>query len=209
MVSAMDDRSHAITLCLQRLRRGERGAANEMLPLVYDELRALAGRLMRGDRPDHTLQPTALVHEAWLKVARSLDGGGVPNDRQHFLAVATKAMRQVLVNHARDRKAQKRGDGAVRVPLDSVVEAIEATTGDVAAMDDVLDRLAVDHPRPAQIVEMRVFGGMLVEEVAQALDLAPSTVKADWRFARAWLQRQFAGGSDARTRFGVDGDDSP
>ena len=209
MVPPMDDRSHAITNCLQRLRRGERDAAHDMLPLVYAELRALAGHLMRGDRPGHTLQPTALVHEAWLKVARSLDGGGVPNDRQHFLAVATKAMRQVLVNHARDRKADKRGAGAERVPLDSVVDALEALTGDVTAMHDVLERLAVDHPRPAQIVEMRVFGGMLVEEVAQALDLAPSTVKADWRFARAWLQQQFADGSAPTTRFRVDADDAP
>lgn len=205
----MDDRSHAITEHLQRLRRGEREAAQEMLPLLYEELRALANHLMRGDRPGHTLQPTALVHEAWLKVARSLDGGGVPNDRQHFLAVATKAMRQVLVNHARARNADKRGSGAARAPLDAVVDAIEAVTGDVAAMNDLLERLAVDHPRPARIVEMRVFGGMLVDEVAQTLDLAPSTVKADWRFARAWLQRQFADGSDATTRFRVDGDDPP
>lgn len=143
---------------------------------------------MRGDRPDHTLQPTALVHEAWLKVAKALDGGGGPRDRQHFLAVATKAMRQVLVNHARDRRAQKRGSGQARVALDDVVDAIEATTGDVVAWSDLLDRLAAEHPRPAQIVELRVFGGLLVEEVAEALDLAPSTVKADWRFARAWLQ---------------------
>ena len=180
--------SHAITLCLQRLRSGDQAAMHEMLPLVYAELRALAGHLMRGDRPGHTLQPTALVHEAWLKVAKALDGGGGPRDRQHFLAVATKAMRQVLVNHARDRRAQKRGSGQARVALDDVVDAIEATTGDVVAWSDLLDRLAAEHPRPAQIVELRVFGGLLVEEVAQALDLAPSTVKADWRFARAWLQ---------------------
>lgn len=179
---------HAITLCLQRLRAGDQGAMHEMLPLVYAELRALAGHLMRGDRPDHTLQPTALVHEAWLKVAKALDGGGGPRDRQHFLAVATKAMRQVLVNHARDRRAQKRGSGQARVALDDVVDAIEATTGDVVAWSDLLDRLATEHARPAQVVELRVFGGLLVEEVAQALDLAESTVKADWRFARAWLQ---------------------
>ena len=179
---------HAITLCLMRLRSGDQEAMHEMLPLVYAELRSLAGHLMRGDRPDHTLQPTALVHEAWLKVAKALDGGGGPRDRQHFLAVATKAMRQVLVNHARDRRAQKRGSGQARVALDDVVDAIEATTGDVVAWSDLLDRLAAEHPRPAQIVELRVFGGLLVEEVAEALDLAPSTVKADWRFARAWLQ---------------------
>ena len=204
----MHDRSHAITHCLQRLRDGDRAAAHEMLPLLYDELRALAGHMMRGDRADHTLQPTALVHEAWLKVARSLDGGGVPNDRQHFLAIATTAMRQVLVNHARDRKAGTRGAGAERVPLDAVVDAIEAMTGDVTTMNDVLERLAIDHQRAAQIVEMRVFGGLLVEEVAQALELGPTTVKAEWRFARAWLQRHFADGP-ATTRFRVDGDDTP
>lgn len=205
----MSDPAHTITSCLQRLRSGDRSAADEMLPLVYDQLRALAGRLMRGDRPDHTLQPTALVNEAWLKVARGFDGGHGPADREHFLAVATKAMRQVLVNHARDRRAVKRGAGALRVPLDDVVDAIEATTGDIAAWNDLLERFAAEHPRPAQIVEMRVFGGMLVEEVATALDLAPSTVKADWRFARAWLQQHLPGTgdpSDAPPRSGVDGD---
>lgn len=183
-----------ITLCLQRLRRGDAAAADEMLPWIYGELRALAGKLMRGDRPDHTLQPTALVHEAWVKIAGALGGGSDVRDRQHFLAIAAKAMRQVLINHARDRKAQKRGDGAVRVPLDSCLDAIEAETGDLVALHDVLERLAQEHPRPAQIVEMRVFGGLLVEEVAAALDLAESTVKADWRFARAWLQKALADG---------------
>jgi RNA polymerase sigma factor (TIGR02999 family) len=130
-------------LCLQRLRDGDRGAADEMLPLVCEQLRALAGRLMRGDRPGHTLQPTALVHEAWFKVARALDGGGGPRDREHFLAVATKAMRQVLVNHARDRRAAKRGAGAARVPLDDVVDAMEATTGDLAGWNDLIERTFV------------------------------------------------------------------
>jgi len=188
----MSSSPHAITLCLQRLRSGEAAAANEMLPLVYQELRGLAGHLMRGDRA-HTLQPTALVHEALLKIASALDGGASPRDRQHFLAVAATAMRQVLVNHARDRRAQKRGAGASRVALDDCVDAIEAQTGDLVALHDLLERFATDHPRPAQIVEMRVFGGMLVEEVAAALDLAESTVKADWRFARAWLQRALPG----------------
>jgi RNA polymerase sigma factor (TIGR02999 family) len=187
------DQPAAITLCLQRLRNGDAQAAHEMLPLIYGELRLLAGRMMRGDRPDHTLQPTALVHEAWLKVARALEGGGGPRDHQHFLATATKAMRQVLVNHARERRADKRGSGAARVVLDDVLEAIEATTGDVSTWTDLLDRFAAEHPRPAQIVELRVFGGLLVEEVAQMLDLAPSTVKADWRFARAWLQSKLPG----------------
>ena len=186
----MSDLAHVITHCLQRLRAGDRDAAHEMLPLLYQELRALAGRMMRGDRPDHTLQPTALVHEAWLKVARALDGGGGPRDREHFLAVATQAMRQVLVNHARDRRTDKRGAGGAREPLDSVVDALEAQVGDVTEWNDLLDRFAAEHPRPARIVELRVFGGLLVEEVAAALDLAASTVKADWRFARAWLQKK-------------------
>lgn len=212
LLRPMSDPAHAITLCLQRLRAGDRAAADDMLPLVYGELRALAGRLMRGDRPDHTLQPTALVNEAWLKVARGLGGASSPRDREHFLAVATKAMRQVLVNHARDRRAQKRGAGAARVPLDDVVDAIEATTGDVTTWNDLLERFAGDHPRPAQIVEMRVFGGMLVDEVARALDVAESTVKADWRFARAWLQQHLAepgAPSAPPPRSGVDARDRP
>lgn len=196
----MIDPSHSITLCLQRLRAGDGKAADEMLPLLCDQLRALAGRLMRGDRPDHTLQPTALVHEAWLKVARSLEGGASPRDREHFLAIATTAMRQVLVNHARDRRRHKRGGGAARVGLDDIVDVIEATTGDVVAWNDLLERFAAEHPRPARIVELRVFGGLLVEEVASSLDVAESTVKADWRFARAWLQRHLTEAGDGPPR---------
>ncbi|MBL8750704.1 MAG: sigma-70 family RNA polymerase sigma factor [Planctomycetes bacterium] len=185
----MSSKPNAITLCLQRLRDGDAAAANDMLPLVYDELRGLAAHLMRGDRRDHTLQATALVHEAWLKIANAIDGGSDVRDRHHFLAVAATAMRQVLINHARERRAQKRGADAARIVLDDCVDAFEAQTGDLVELNDVLDRLASEHPRSARIVEMRVFGGMLVEEVARALDLAESTVKADWRFARAWLQR--------------------
>jgi RNA polymerase sigma factor (TIGR02999 family) len=192
---AMSDAPHAITQCLQRWRAGDAAAAHEMLPLVYEQLRGLAGKLMRVDRPDHTLQPTALVHEAWIKIASALEGGAGPRDREHFLAIAAKAMRQVLVNHARDRRAQKRGGGGARVPLDALVEAIEATTGEVTSWNELLERLAEEHPRPAQIVELRVFGGLLVEEVAEVLGLGPTTVKSDWRFARAWLQQKLSEGS--------------
>lgn len=185
---AMSTSAQAITQCLQRWRAGDRDAANEMLPLVYEQLRALAGSLMRGDRPDHTLQPTALVHEAWLKIASALGGGATVRDREHFLAIAAKAMRQVLVNHARGRRMQKRDAGGARVPLDALVDAIEATTGEVTVWSELLEKLGIEHPRPAQIVELRVFGGLLVEEVAEVLGLGLTTVKADWRFARAWLQ---------------------
>ncbi|MBL8898491.1 MAG: RNA polymerase subunit sigma-70 [Planctomycetes bacterium] len=192
----MSTSAHAITRCLQRWRDGDPVAVHEMLPLVYEQLRALAGSLMRGDRPDHTLQPTALVHEAWLKIANAMGGGASVRDREHFLAIAAKAMRQVLVNHARGRRMQKREAGGVRVPLDAIVEAIEATTGEVTVWNELLEQLAVEHPRPAEIVELRVFGGLLVEEVAEVLGLGTTTVKADWRFARAWLQqKQESGGS--------------
>jgi RNA polymerase sigma factor (TIGR02999 family) len=183
----MGDPTQQITLYLRRMRDGDAAAADEMLPLLYDDLRGLAGGFLRGGA-GHTLQPTALVHEAWIKIDRALDRGAEIRDRRHFLAVASRAMRQVLVNHVRDRRAQKRGGGASRVPLDDCVDLIEARTGDLADLDDLLQRFAAEHPRPARIVEMRVFGGMTVEEVGEVLDLSPTTVKADWRFGRAWLR---------------------
>lgn len=188
------DPPNQITLCLQRLRRGDAAAADEMLPLVYEQLRYIAGQLMRPGQGGQTLQPTALVHEAWLKIQKGLGGGDGYHDRTHFLAVAARAMRQILVNRARDRRAQKRGGGAPKLPLDECIEQIEQQTGDLVELSDLLLRLADEDPRQAQVVEMRVFGGLSIEEVAEALDLAPSTVKLDWRFARAWLQRQLRGG---------------
>lgn len=185
-----------ITVCLQRLRNGDAAAADEMLPLVYAELRHIAGHLLRPGQGGQTLQPTALVHEAWLKLAKGLADGDGFADRTHFLAVAARAMRQVLVNHARDRRALKRGGDALKVPLDECLEHIEQETGDLVALNDLLERLAAEDPRQARIVEMRVFGGLTVEEVATALDLATSTVKLDWRFARAWLQQQMHGGDE-------------
>lgn len=179
-----------LTLYLNRLRSGDATAEPELLPLVYDELRALAAHLLRAQRPDHTLQPTALVHEAWLKLERA---GSQFDNRAHFVAVAAKAMRQILVNHARDRRAAKRGGDAARQPLDDCLAAIELTAGDVVALDDALAALAAHNARHAQIVEMRVFGGMSVDEVAQALGVGETTVKVDWRFARAWLQQRLVG----------------
>ena len=184
----MADSSAQITVFLHRLRDGDAAAAGSMLPLVYDELRAIAGRLLPSGRA-HTLQPTALVHEAWLKLLRANGGQAAFADRVHFLAVAARAMRQILLNHARDRRAQKRGGGEVRVPLDECIDLIEADAGDLVALDEVLGRLAATAPRAASVVEMRVFGGMSVEEVAAALGTGETTVKADWRFARAFLQR--------------------
>lgn len=183
-----------ISTCIERLSRGDTAAAAEMLPCVYEELRQIAGQMIRQQSPGHTLQPTALVHEAWLKIARA--GGDDVRFRghAHFVAVAAKAMRQVLVNHARDRRAQKRGGDAARLALDECLTLVEAGAGDVVALDDALARLAALDARQAQVVEMRVFGGLSIEEVAEALGVGLTTVKADWRFARAWLRRALGDG---------------
>jgi RNA polymerase sigma factor (TIGR02999 family) len=188
-----DPTAQQVTRCLRRLQAGEAGAADELLPLVYDELRGIAAFLMRSARDGHTLQPTALVHEAWLKVQKALDGGSSLNDRNHFLSVASTAMRQVLVNHARDKKTEKRGGGQQRLPLDECLDAIQAETGDLGEWNELLVLLARDHERPVRVVEMRVFAGMTIEEVATALGISPATVKVDWRFARAWLQKASEG----------------
>lgn len=190
MLRDADAMSHdpaEITLFLRRLREGDGTAAAGMMPLVYDQLRGIAGRLLRPGQA-HTLQPTALVNEAWMKI---LGGASTDfTDRVHFLAVAATAMRQVLLNHARDRRARKRGGDLERVPLDDCLELIEAESGDVVELSDVLEQLSSAAPRPARVVEMRVFAGMTVEEVAAALGTTAALVKADWRFARAFLQQK-------------------
>lgn len=183
----MTDAPAEITMYLRRLRDGDDAAAASMMPLVYDQLRAIAARVLRPGEA-HTLQPTALVHEAWMKML----GGAAPEfaDRVHFLAVAATAMRQVLINYARDRRAQKRGGGRERLPLDECLDVVEAESGDVVELGDLLEQLAAAAPRPAKVVEMRVFAGMTVDEVAAALATTPALVKADWRFARAFLQQR-------------------
>jgi RNA polymerase sigma factor (TIGR02999 family) len=174
-----------VTRLLDGMRRGDPGAADQLLPLVYDELRRIAEVQMRGERPDHTLQPTALVHEAYLRLL-----GGTPisfESRVHFLRTASQVMRRVLVDHARGRNRVKRGEGSVNLTLD---EAIAGTGSDLIGLlvvDDVLTQLAEAEPRWAQVAELRVFGGLEVPEVAAALGISPATVKRDWQFAKAWL----------------------
>lgn len=195
LLSGMSEASGSpVTVFLQRLQNGDAAAAHDLLPLVYGELRGIAGRLLREGKPGHTLQPTALVHEAWMKLAHAAGGGGAGyQGRAHFLAVAARAMRQVLIAHARERSAQKRGGGGEKLPLDYCLERLEAETGDVVVFDETMARLAAESPRAAQVVEMRVFGGMTIEEAAEALGLGLTAVKADWRFARVWLQRELGG----------------
>jgi RNA polymerase sigma-70 factor (ECF subfamily) len=185
-------RADTVSRLLEDARRGDDAALGRLLPLLYAELREIAGRHMRRERPDHTLQPTALVHEAFLRLS-----GTTPlsaQDRTHFLRTASQAMRRVLVDHARARNAQKRG-GALHVTLDEAIAGRTESTVDMLALDDALDRLGAAEPRWAQVVELRYFAGLEIPEVAAALGVSPATVKRDWQFARAWLSREL--GPDA------------
>jgi RNA polymerase sigma factor (TIGR02999 family) len=163
-------------------------ALNRLLPEVYDELKRLAALAMRDQRKDHTLQPTALVHEVYLKLA---DSSATPVDRTHLLATAARAMRQILVDHARARVADKRGGGAFRVTL-SRAGAVEARQFDLLAFDEALNRLEALDAQQARIVELRYVVGLSVEEVGEAIGVSPRTVKRDAAMAKAWLFRELS-----------------
>lgn len=168
-------------------RRGEREALERLLPLVYDELHALARRQLRGERPDHTLQPTALLHEAYLRLV----GSDVAwEGRVHFLAVAAQVMRHILVDHARARARAKRGGGAERVTLDEALSSVADRPDDLLALDEALERLGAFDERKARVVELHYFGGLTYDEVAGALDVSPATVDRELRLAKAWLYRE-------------------
>lgn len=170
-----------------------------MLEQVYTELRALAARHLRRERHGHTLQPTALVHEAWLRLADAPSGAF--RDRTHFYAVAARTLRRVLVDHARRRRSRKRGGGAAPVQFDSGVHLAPGTTFDIVAFDDALQALAARYARAAQVVELRCFGGLDVDATAATLGVSPRTVKGDFALARAWLLRQLSHEDpDARPR---------
>jgi len=178
---------HQATQILNAISDGDASAAGRLLPLVYEELRALAGSRFRGQPSDHTLQPTALVHEAFL---RMIDQSSVQwHSRAHFVAVAATAMRQILTDHARRKRADKRGGGQQRIGLDGV-SGDAGREIDVVALDDALERLAQLDPRRHRVVELRYFGGLSVEDVASLLGVSVTTVEADWRGARAWLSVQ-------------------
>lgn len=183
---------------LARLSAGHPSAAAELLPLVYDELRRLAHDHLRRRSPAHTLQATALVHEAYLKLVGAAPDGW--QGRAHFLAVAATAMRQVLANHARDASAQKRGGGAkpVRMTLfDPVADDPRHSDFDPVLLHETLERLAALDPAQYRVVELRFFAGMSVEEVASVLQISTATVKREWRAARAWLSAELADEPDA------------
>ena len=181
-----------ITQLLVRWREGDRRALDELLPLVYDELHRLAAHYMQGERPGHTLQTSALVNEAYLRLAGHEDIQW--QNRAHFFAVAAQAMRRILVDHARRRDNQKRGGGgAQKVELDEAMLVSEERAAEVVALDDALKSLAELDPRKSQLVELRFFGGLSIDETAEVLQVSPGTVMRDWTLAKAWLRREITG----------------
>ena len=185
------ERQGEVTRLLAELGRGGHAAADQLMPVLYDELRRIAHRHLRGERPDHTLNTTALVHEAYVKLV-GLDRIACQN-RAHFLAIAAQAMRRVLVDYAVGRKTQKRGGLLHRIPLDEAKLPASQPAETLVELDDALRRLEGINPRLSHLVECRYFGGMSIEETAQALRLSPATIKREWNVARAWLNRELLG----------------
>jgi RNA polymerase sigma-70 factor, ECF subfamily len=183
----MDSQPGEITQLLQAMHTGDRSAADKLLPLVYKELHRLAAAYMRRERPDHTLQPTALINEAYLRLAgEDVDWNG----RAHFIGLAAHVMRQVLVDHARAHKAERRAGGLRRVDMDENLAIAPERLGEIQFIDEALERLARRNQRQARVVELRYFGGLSVEQIASVLGIAPRSVKRDWSLARIWLHRE-------------------
>jgi RNA polymerase sigma factor (TIGR02999 family) len=184
----MSQRSKATELLLA-WSNGDESAFDRLVPLVYQELRALAQRYLRQERPDHTLQPTALVNEAYVRL---IDANRIQwHNRAHFLAVAAQTMRRILVEFARQRHRQKRGGDVVRVTIDEA-EVAQEKSADLVALSDALSVLATFDPRMGQVVELRFFGGLSVQETADVLKVSPETVMRDWKTAKVWLLRELS-----------------
>ena len=180
--------SHDVTHLLARWKDGDEAALQQLLPIVHEELQRVARRQMAGERPGHTLQPTALVNEAYLRLVNLKQMQW--QDRAHFLAMASRLMRRILVDFARSRGYQKRGGDVQRVSFTDALEVAEDQATDVVALHDALEALAGVDERKSQVVELRFFGGLSVEETAEALNVSRETVKRDWQFAKMWLLRQ-------------------
>ena len=181
---------HDVTELLLQWSSGKREAADKLMPLVYPELRRIAKKYLSKERPDHTLQSTALVHEAYLRLVDQNEVNW--KDRAHFFSLATQIMRHILVDHARARAADKRGGPAAKLPLEDVRLVPEERSMDLVALDDALQELAKIDPRKGQVVELRFFGGLSVEEIAEVLQVSTKTVARDWNFAKLWLYREVA-----------------
>jgi RNA polymerase sigma-70 factor, ECF subfamily len=182
---------NGITQLLQAWGHGDQQALELLTPLVYKELHRLAERYMADERPGHTLQTTALVNEAYLRL---VDVRGVSwQNRAHFFAICARTMRRILIDFARSKQYQKRGGDAVAVTIEDALEAADQPAVDLVALDDALNDLAKLDARKSQVVELRFFGGLSVEETAEVLKISPETVMRDWKFARAWLARELSG----------------
>lgn len=177
-----------ITLLLRQWNGGDQGALEQLIPVVYSELRSLAARYLRRERPDHTLQPTALVHEAFMRLVDQ--SRVVWQNRAHFFGIASQMMRRILVDHARQRRSAKRDPGTYRIASMPGVEAATDRDPELLAVDEALTRLESLDGRQARIVELRFFGGLTVEETAEVVGISTATVKREWRTARAWLRRE-------------------
>jgi RNA polymerase sigma factor (TIGR02999 family) len=181
-----------VTALLNRWREGDTAALGKLLPLVYSEIRRIAARQLRRERPNHTLQPTALVHEVYLKL---LDQDRIEwQNRAQFFGVAAQLVRRILVDHARNRRSAKRGAGALMVALDDAVSEAVRRDIDLVKLDDALLALAAKDEQQSRVVELRFFGGLSIEETAAVLRISPSTVKRDWAAAKAWLYRDMSTG---------------
>jgi len=186
----MDDNTQ-ITEWLQRLSAGDRRAVDFLLPVVYDELRRLAESQLQHERGDHTLQATALVHEAYMRLIGQQNI--VWQNRAHFMAIAAQAIRRILVDHARSRGSAKRGGGRARISLDSQLVYDDTQATDLIALDESLRRLGEQYPDKARVVELRFFGGLTIEDAAEVLGVTTRTIERHWQFARAWLFREIVG----------------
>lgn len=182
-----------VTKLLLEWSNGNPAALDDLVPLVYGELRRLAARFLRQERPDHTLSATALVHEAYLRLVQQRDVTW--QNRAHFFAVASQMMRRILVDHARRHGYAKRGGGAVTLALDEAVAAPQQREVDLVALDDALNTLAKLDQRQSRMVELRFFGGLSIEETSEVLGVSPPTIKREWASARAWLFREIQRGS--------------
>lgn len=192
-VTASSPPPHQVTSLLQAWSLGDEQALEQLIPVVYDDLRRVATRYMAGERASHTLQTTALIHEVYVRLV-DVKSTSFQN-RAHFLALCARLMRNVLVDFARSRRYGKRGGGAVHVELDEALHVSATADPDLVAVDEALQRLAAFDDRKSRVVELRFFGGLSVGETAEALEISPETVMRDWKFAKAWLLRELDPGA--------------
>lgn len=188
MDSPISDNANQITEQLIAWSNGDQAALGQLIPVVYQELRRMADRFLRHEAPGHTLQPTALVHEAWLRL---IDQTRVNwQNRAQFFGVAAQMMRRILVDHAKTKHREKRGGDAVKLSLDEIINLSEDRAADLVALDEALNSLGNFDPRKCSVVELRYFGGLSVEETAEVLEVSADTVMRDWKLAKAWLYQQ-------------------